>query len=95
MKKVDFKDKISLSPRDIAIKSNIKMNKKNWKTEVSLLISFLELNNIWWYKILTRKYNNNLVIFNKIENKIVNDGYKLVEKNSYLNNEEKAIASAT
>ena len=92
LKKVDFKDKISLSPRDIAIKSNIKMNKKNWKTEVSLLISFLELNNIWWYKILTRKYNNNLVIFNKIENKIVNDGYKLVEKNSYLNNEEKAIA---
>ena len=86
LKKVDFKDKISLSPRDIAIKSNIKMNKKNWKTEVSLLISFLELNNIWWYKILTRKYNNNLVIFNKIENKIVNDGYKLVEKNNYLNN---------
>ena len=92
LKKVDFKDKISLSPRDIATKSNIKMNKKNWKTEVSLLISFLELNNIWWYKILTRKYNNNLVIFNKIENKIVNDGYKLVEKNNYLNNEEKAIA---
>lgn len=92
LKNIQIKEKITISPREIAIKSWIKTNKKNWQTDVKILLSFLELNKILWKNILKRRYDNNLVIFNKIENKIVNECYKEIENNNFLNVNEKNLA---
>ena len=87
----NFKEKMTLSPRDIAMKSWISLEKENWKTDVKLLLNFLEQETIGGKKILSRKYDNNLVIFDKIENNIVQECYGEIEKDNYLNNQEKLI----
>lgn len=87
----NFKEKMTLSPRDIAMKSWILLEKENWKTDVKLLLNFLEQETIGGKKILSRKYDNNLVIFDKIENNIVQECYGEIEKDNYLNNQEKLI----
>ncbi|NVP17588.1 RecQ family ATP-dependent DNA helicase, partial [Candidatus Gracilibacteria bacterium] len=86
------KDKIVLSPREIAIKSGIKTNNKNWITEIKILLSFLENEEFFGTNILKRKYDSTFVLFNKIENKVLNDCYEIIEKDSFLNEEEKIIA---
>lgn len=86
------KDKIVLSPREIAIKSWIKTNNKNWIIDIKILLSFLENEDFSWINILKRKYDSTFVLFNKIENKVLNDCYEIIEKDSFLNEEEKDIA---
>lgn len=91
LKYLNIKDKVILSPRNIAIKSWIKTNKKNWVTEIKILLSFLENEKINWTNILKRKYDNSLILFNKIENKILNDCYAIIENNNFLNKNEKTL----
>ena len=81
-----------LSPRQIAIQSWIKTNNKNWVTDVKILLSFLENEEINWINILNRKYDNTYVLFNKIENKIVLDCNELIMKDKTLSIDEKTIA---
>ncbi len=92
LKYVNIKDKVALSPREIAIKSWIKTNNKNWITEIKILLSFLENEEFNWINILKRKYDNTYVLFNRIENKALNDCYEIIEKNNFLNDEEKLLA---
>ncbi len=88
----DNKKKYILTPRQIASKSWIKTDKKNWTTSVKNLLNFLEQQKIGWINILSRKYDRTGVLFNKIEKKILLDSYKLIEKDWYLDEEEKKIA---
>jgi ATP-dependent DNA helicase RecQ len=92
LQNVKIDNKVILSPRQIAIQSWIKTNKKNWVTDIKILLSFLENEEFNWINILKRKYDNSFVLFNKIENKIVNDCYTLIENDNLLNNEEKRVA---
>ncbi len=92
LKHVNIKNKVILSPREIAIKSWIKTNNKNWITEIKILLSFLENENFNWINILKRKYDNTYILFNKVENKILNDCYDIIEKDNFLNQEEKILA---
>ncbi len=85
----DNKEKYILTPRQIASKSWIKTDKKNWTTSVKNLLNFLEQQKIGWINILSRKYDRTGVLFNKIEKKILLDSYKLIEKDWYLDEEEK------
>ncbi len=91
---IDLKKKlkISLSPRQIANKTYIKTNKKNYITNIKILLSFLEREKIFkWQNILERKYDSTLVLFNKIEEKNKNDYLKIIEKYPLLNNETKSL----
>ncbi len=92
LKYVNIKDKVVLSPREIAIKSWIKTNNKNWITEIKILLSFLENEEFNWINILKRKYDNTFVLFNKVENKVLNNCYEKIEKDNFLNAEEKVLA---
>ena len=86
------KNKYICSPRQIALLSWIKTNKKNWITETKNLLSFLELEKFDWKTILNRKYDNTYVLFNKIEKKMTSDSYNDIKKYDYLNDDEKRIA---
>ncbi len=81
--------KITLSPRQIAKFSYIKTNKKNYITNIKLLLNFLEREKIFDKEnILERKYDNTLVLFNKIEEYETNKNYKKIENDKLLNKDE-------
>ena len=85
--------KIVLSPREIANFSWIKTNKKNYITDIKILLNFLEREKIFkWSNLLERKYDNTLVLFNKIEKFELNKNYKIIEEDNFLNNDEKELA---
>lgn len=89
---VTIKDKVVLSPRQIAIQSWIKTDRKNWVTDTKILLSFLENEKFNGMNILNRKYDTTFVLFNKIENKMLNNCYIIIENDHLLNNEEKILA---
>lgn len=91
--KID-KEKIILTPRQIAKKAYIDTKKRNWTTDVKMLLSILEQEKFSGIKILERQYDSTSIIFNKIENKELKESYKLIENDFLLNDMEKEIAKA-
>ena len=85
-------NKIVLSPRQIAGKSYIKTNKKNWITDIKILLNFLEREKFDWINFLERKYDNTYILFNKVEEKEVKKNYKVIEEDNFLNKNEKELA---
>lgn len=93
--KLDKKNKVTLSPRQIARFTWIKTTKKNYVTIIKILLSFLEREKIFiWKNILQRKYDNTYVLFNKIEEFEINKNHKEIENNNFLNENEKVLAKA-
>jgi RecQ family ATP-dependent DNA helicase len=85
--------KLVLSPRQIANFSWIKTDKKNYITNIKLLLNFLEREKIFNQKnILERKYDNIFILFDKIENYKINKNYQIIENNNFLNKYEKDLA---
>ncbi len=92
---INKENKVILSPRQIARFTSIKTNKKDYTTTIKLLLNFLEREKIFKNKnILKRKYDNTLVLFNKIEEFEINKNYKIIENNNFLNKDEHFLAKA-
>jgi len=89
---INKEKKAILSPRQIAIFSWVKIE-KNYTIKIKLLLNFLEREKIFKNSnVLKRKYDNTLVLLNKIEKIELVKNYEIIEKNTYLNGEEKNIA---
>lgn len=81
------KDIVTLSPRKIAEMSGIQ-TKKWYTVNVKVMLNFLERENILWFKLLKRKYDNAYIKFNNIKKELLNSCYEQLEKTSLTNEEQ-------